>query len=45
MPKKAKTAGEAPTDEIEAFDVVLPGNVAAKDDSGDAMLKKLECED
>lgn len=31
--------------DIEIYEVILPTNVAAKDESKDAMLKKLECED
>lgn len=42
---KKKAAVVLQETDIEIYEVVLPGNVAAKDESKDAMLKKLECED
>ena len=44
-PEIKEEAPLAPQEEIEVYDVVLPSNVAAKDESKDEMLKKLECED
>jgi len=32
-------------DQVEVYELVLPTSVAAKDESKDAVLKKLECED
>jgi hypothetical protein len=43
--KNEKKLQKTKEDEIEVFDVRLPDSVAAKDESEDGMLKKLECED
>ena len=43
--KKANQENITADDEVEIYDAILPTSVAAKDESKDAMLKKLECED
>lgn len=50
MPKKEqknieKKLQSSDNDQLEIFEVCLPSAVAAKDESKDGVLKKLECED